>query len=180
MKIQLTSTKIINWISILLILVMIVLMFTPYWTYETREKNPETGKREEVVKDISINDYVWFPKDHKDLTKEFEDLYPEPPKGLSKEEKEAWPKFSVNDLVTIPVLVLLLGVVVGIISLFRSHKPYSALLALLLGGFSTYSYITRPEFWLGNPVPHIIVSAITAAVGLVGVVWFFAKKFLKK
>ena len=53
-------------------------------------------------------------------------------------------------------------------------------LALVLGGMGVYGYITRPEFWLGNPVPHIIVSGITAAVGLGGFVWFFVKVALKK
>lgn len=176
MKIQLTSTRIINWISFLLILVMIVLMFIPYWTYDTKEKNPETGKREEVTKVISINEYVWFPREHKDMTKEFKALYPE----TKNEEEDKEFGFWINDFVMMPALVLAVGLIVGMISLWYSDVPFSALLALFLGGLGTYSYITRPEFWLGNPVPHIVVSAITAAVGLVGVVWFFAKKFLKK
>ena len=162
MKLKLTSTRIINWISVLLILVMVVLLFTPYWTYETKEK--VDGKRVTVEKTISINEYVWFPKEHKDMTKEFEDLYPEPPKKATEEEIAKMPKFWINDLVLMPALVLLVGVVVGIISLWYPDTVFSALLALALGGLGTYSYITRPEFWLGNPMPHIIVSAITAAV----------------
>ena len=78
-------------------------------------------------------------------------------------------------MVTAPVLTLFLGVAVGIISLFYSSKPFSALLALILGGLSAFSYATMPEYWLGNPMPHIIVSSVTAAIGLFGVVWFFVK-----
>lgn len=180
MKIQITSTKIVNWLCILMILVMIVMLFTPYWTYVTKEKNPDTGKREEVTKVISISDYVWFPRDHKDMTAQFEDLYPEMPKGLSKEEKEAWPKYWINDLVLMPALVLVAGIAVGIVTLFYSHLPLSSLLALILGGLGTYSYLARPEFKLGDPTIHIVVSAVTAALGLAGVVWFFVRKALKK
>ena len=53
MKIQLTGTRVINWIALLMILVTIVLLFQPYWTYETKEK--VDGKRVEVTKVISIN-----------------------------------------------------------------------------------------------------------------------------
>lgn len=180
MKIELTSTRIINWISVLMILVMIVMLFTPFWSYETKEKNPETGKRETVVKEISISEYVWFPREHKDMTKEFKALYPEIPKKATEEEIAKIPQFWVNDLVLMPALVLLLGVVIGAISLWYPNVPFSCLLALVLGGLGVYGYITRPEFWLGNPVPHIIVSGITAAVGLGGFVWFFVKGALKK
>ncbi len=183
MKFELTSTRIINWICVLLILVMVALLFTPYWQYTTKEKNEE-GKRVEVTKTISISDYVWFPRDHKDMTSEFEDLYEDiygtPPKGATKEEKEAWPKFWINDLVLMPALVLVLGVVVGLISLWYSKVPFSAALALLLGSFSVYGYLTRPEFKLGDPTVHIAVGAATAALGLVGIVWFIIKTALKK
>lgn len=183
MKIRLTSTMIINWICLLMIAVMIVLLFTPYFSYETKEKNPETGKREEVTKVISISDYVWFPRDHKDMTSQFEDLYEDiygkPPKGATKEEKEAWPKFWINDMVTAPALTLFLGVFVGIISLFYSSKPFTSLLAVILGGLSTYSYIAMPEYKLGDPTALIAVSAATAVLGLFGIVWFFVKKAQK-
>ena len=184
MKIRLTSTMIINWICLLMIAVMIALLFTPYFTYETKVKNPDTGKREEVTKVISINDYVWSPRDHKDMTKEFdnlyEDIYGKPPKGATKEEKEAWPKFWINDMVTAPVLTLFLGIAVGIISLFYSSKPFTSLLALILGALSAISYATLPEYSLGNPAPQIAAACAAAAVGLFGIVWFFVRMAKKK
>lgn len=170
MKLELTSTRIINWISLLMILVMIVLLFTPYWTYTTKEKNPETGKREEVTKTISINDYVWFPYNHKDLTKGFENMY---------ENKD---DFWINDMVLMPVLVLLAGTVFGVISLWHSAVPFSSLLALFLGSLGLYGYLGCREFggMGGSPTIHVVFAGVTAAVGLAGVVTFIVKLVLKK
>ena len=179
MKIELTTTRVINWICVFMIVVMVAMLFTPYWQYETTEKNEE-GKRVDVVKTISISEYVWMPREHRDLTKEFEDLYPDPPKGLSKEEKEAWPEFWINDLVLMPALLLVAGLILGAISLGYSNTPFSALLALFFGAFSVYSYLTEPEFKLGNPTIHIILGAITAAIGLGGIVWFIVKAVMDK
>ena len=110
----------------------------------------------------------------------YEEIYGNPPKGATKEEKENWPKFWINDMVTAPVLTLFLGVVVGIISLFYSSKPFSALLALILGGLSAGTYALMPEYQFGDPTVLIIVSSATAVVGLAGIVWFFISMAKKK
>ncbi len=188
MKIELNSTRIMNWICVLLILVMVAMLFTPYWQYTTKEKNPETGKREEVTKVLSINDYVWFPREHKEMTKEFEAIYDQINKDNGITNKEDKIEFWINDMVLMPALVLMLGVVLGIVSLWYSHVPFSSLLALILGGFGIYGYVACPEYGficplpefvetavVGNPLIHIIISGITAAVGLAGVVWFIIK-----
>ncbi len=193
MKIELTGTRIINWICMLLILVMIAMLFTPYWTYTTKEKNEETGKREDVVKEISINDYVWFPKEHKNMTKEFDAIYDKINKDNGVTKKEDKVEFWINDMVLMPALVLVIGLVIGMISLWYSKVPFTSLLALFLGGLGVYSYINCPEYGyicplpefveevvIGNPMLHIVISAVTAAVGLVGVVWYIVKTALNK
>ncbi len=193
MKFELTGMRIINWICVLMILVMIVMLFNPYWQYTTKEKNAETGEREEVTKVISINDYVWFPRDHKQMTTEFKAIFEKINEDNGTENKEDEVEFWINDLVLMPVLVLVAGVAVGAISLWYSKVPFSSVLALILGGLGTYSYITRPEFGficplpefveeavVGNPLLHIIVSAATAALGIAGIVWFVVKGVLKK
>lgn len=163
MKIQLTGTRIINWIALLMILVTIVLLFQPNWTYETKEK--VDGKRVEVTKVISINDYVWFPKEHKDMTKVFQDMYEE----LYGDKDYFW----INDMVTMPVLFLALGVVLGILSLWHQMAPMASGLALFLGGYGAYSFLVRPEWKIGAMyMPILIMCFVTAAVGLAGVVWY--------
>lgn len=168
MKIQLTSTKIINWVCVLMIMVMVAMLFTPYWELEETER--VDGEKVTVTNEYSINDYVWFPREQKNLTKAFEKLY---------EDKD---DFWINDMVLMPALVLLVGVIVGIISLWYSNVPFSALLALFLGGLGVYGYGTIKEFSILNaPVTlHLIIAAATAAIGLAGVVWYIVKSILNK
>ncbi len=166
MKIQFNSTKIINVISVLMILVMAALLFMPYWQYESTERID--GEKVTVSHEISINDYVWFPKEHKGMTKVFEGLY---------ENKK---DYFINDLVTAPALVLVVGVLLGLFSLTYSKLPLSALLALILGVVNANGYMTRPEMQLGSACNlHLTISVITAAIGAVGVVWFIVSMFLK-
>ena len=153
------SRRIVNCICILLVFVMVGLLFTPYWQYETTEKID--GKKVPVTKEVSINGYVWIPKNHADLTKQF--------KAAAENPKD----YKTGDMVAAPVFVLLFGVVLGIVSLFVTKLPLSAVLTLVLGGMNAYSFLKVPEMQSGmNRDLQLTFSVIAAAVGLVALVWF--------
>ena len=152
MNAKLNVTRIANLISLLLVLAMIVVTFLPCWTYETKEKID--GERVTVTKEVSISEFVWFPKEHKDLNNAFEDLY---------ENEE---DYFINDMITAPALVLALGIALGVLSLWYPHLPVGSGLALFLGALSAISYNIRPEYALGSCMDIVtLVSYIAAGVG---------------
>ena len=150
---KLSFTRIANWISLLLVLAMIAVTFLPCWPYETKEKID--GERVTVTKEVSISEYVWFPREHKDLTDEFEDLY---------EDDE---DFFINDMITVPALLVVLGIALGILSLWHQALPVASALAAVLGIATSIGYNVRPEYALGSCMNTVtLVSYIAAGVGL--------------
>ncbi len=171
MKIKLTGTRVINWVALLMILVTVVLLFLPNWTYETKEK--VDGKRVDVTKVISINDYVWFPKEHKDMTKIIENMY----EDLYGDKDYFW----INDMVTMPVLFLAMGIGLGLLSLWHQMVPMASGLALFLGGYGTYSFLVRPEWAIGSMyTPILVMCIVTAVVGAAGVAWYAVVRYKEK
>ena len=169
MKTKITGVQISSWICALLILAMIVLLFTPYWQYTTKEKNPDTGKREEVTKTISISDYVWFPRDHKDLAKDY--------------EKTTDLEMSVNDEVTMPIVLLLLGAIGCIYGAINAKTFVAPLATLLLGAYSGMCYASSAflKMGIGNGCQtRMIVSFAAAAVGLAGLAVYIISAVAKK
>ena len=156
---KLSVTRIANWISLLLILAMIAVTFLPCWTYQTKEKVEIDGKKQNVTvtKEVSISEYTWFLKDHKDLTKEFEDLY---------EDEE---DFFVNDMITAPALLMVLGVALGILSLWYQALPAGTALALLLSIVTAIGYNVSPEYGLGSCMQTVtLVSYVALGISAVG------------
>ena len=167
MKNKIGVTHIFTWLSVLMILVMIVMLFTPSWEYETKERDPETKKMVEVTKTPSISGFVWFPKDHKDLTKQY--------------EKDYDTKMVTNDEVTMPALLLVLGVALSVFALIKPNTLIGSLSALGLGLYSVYGYMTSAfiktsSCWSRN----LTMGYVAAGVGLVGVVFFVVMTILKK
>lgn len=164
MKTKLSVTRIANWISLLLILAMIVMTFLPCWTYETKEKVEIDGKKQNitVTKEVSISEYVWLIKEHKDLTKTFEKAYD---KAYDKE-------LFVNDMITAPAILVVLGVALGILSLWHQGLPLASVLATVLGlitgiGYSSWrTYAMAPL--VGTATLVSFIAAGVAALLLVG------------
>lgn len=170
MKNKIGLAQIFSWVSVLMILVMIVMLFTPSWEYKTKEKDPETNKRVEVTKTPSISDYVWFPKDHKDLTKQY--------------EKDYDTKMMINDEVTMPVLLMVLGIALGIFALIKSKTLIGPLSALALGAYSIYGYhasafIKTASCWSRNVTVSYIVTALSLVLVVTCIVMWALKKIKK-
>ncbi len=145
-------------VSLLMVVAMIAMLFVPYWQTEVKEKNEE-GKKVDVVKEISISEFTWFPKDYKDLQKDY--------------EKQFDVDFIINDEVTMPALLLVLGVTLCIFSLARINSALGSLSALGLGIFSTYSYLTSNFLKTGLTwQTNLIVSIAATAVGLISTIVF--------
>ncbi len=155
MKNKIGLAQIFTWVSVLTIAVMIAMMFTPCWEFETRERI--NGKMTVVDKECSIAGFVWFPEDNSGLVKDY--------------EKETDTEFMINDEVTMPVLLMVLGVALGIFALVKSKSLIGPLAAFGLALYSVYGYhasdfIKTASCWERN----VTVSYIATAVGLVCVV----------
>lgn len=165
MKNKIGLAQIFTWVSVLMIAVMIAMMFTPCWEFETRERI--NGKMTVVEKECSIAGFVWFPEDNDGLVKNY--------------EKETDTEFMINDEVTMPVLLMLLGVALGIFALVKSKSLIGPLAAFGLALYSVYGYhasdfIKTASCWNRN----VTVSYIATAVGLVCVVAHIVVVILKK
>lgn len=157
MKTKLSVTRIANWISLLLILAMIVMTFLPCWTYETKEKVEIDGKKQNitVTKEVSISEYVWFLREHKDLTSEFEDAY----------EDAYDEELFVNDMITAPALLLALGIALGILSLWHQTLPLGSALAAVLGIITGIGYSGWRVYAMAPLLDTVIlVSFVVAGV----------------
>ena len=83
-KLLANSNKILNYVCAVLLLVLLVTQFLPFWACDCKDCNGE---------DISISEYVWFPDEHK--------------KGLTQTLKDTYDKdFELNDLVLTPIVIL--------------------------------------------------------------------------
>lgn len=139
--------KLVNLILVVVMLLNLVLLFQPYWTY---------GEDEEVA---SIAGYVLLPKEHKELTKELKEITGER-KPLTN---VAFPLFLL-------ILVNVLGAVVGLLLL----KTRSAAIFSLASGLATvYAFMTdiivkEQPLW----VPCLILGVVTAVLGLVQLIVF--------
>lgn len=158
MKKSFRGAPIFSIISLVMIVAMIVMLFVPYWTTEVKEKNEE-GKKVDVQKDISISTFVWFPKDYKELQKDY--------------EKQFDVEMDINAEVLMPAVTLLLGVALICFSLINLHSARAAVSALGLGAFGVYGYLTSYFLRTGSTwMINLSVSIAAAVVGLISTVVF--------
>lgn len=153
---------ILSVLCILVILAMIAVMFLPYGNTRTVTHYDEEGAHYKDVT-ISTNDFVWFPMDYTQIQNDYIQTYYD---GYDIE-------FSmlINDIVTMPALLLVLGVVLCIVTLLKLDSLRGALSASALGIYSAIGYATS-HFWaLGiNWNACLITSFIATGVGLISLV----------
>lgn len=133
--------KLVNLILVAVMLLNLVLLFQPYWTY---------GEEGETV---SIGEYVLLPKEHKQLTTELKEVTGER-------------KLLTNVAFSLFILLLIniLGIVVSILLL----KTRSAAIFSLISGAATVFVFMTDIITKGEPLWMIflILGAVTAVLGL--------------
>ena len=134
--------RILNYVCVVLMLVLLVTQFLPFWSCE---------KCEDGV--ASISDYTWFPNDHKPITTEMKEIY-----GRD---------YLVTDVVLTSILILVASGLGIFFCIKDARKPLSAIFPLAAGLCGVVGYLTTPGLQTGeNWVIHVAVAAVLAVCAL--------------
>lgn len=124
-------------LGIVLMIVIAAAQFLPYWQLE-----------EEAV---SVNSYVWFPNDHKDVGKYI--------------KAEVGEEVNIYSIIPAPVVTLLFAVL-GIAAFAKYPKlPLSAVCGVVVGIVGLWNYLTCPAYALGaSQTLHLVLFGVVLAV----------------
>lgn len=117
-------TKVMNIACAVLALVLLVMQFTPFW-YMGEETEP-----------VSIGGYVWLPSDHGEVT--------------SYLQEQVSSDFKINDIIAMPILVLLLGAATIVVCIWQMNNPLVGLLPIACGLSGVWGFLAKAAFRLGS------------------------------
>ena len=140
MKNKTRLIKTCNILCAVLMLVLLVCQFLPFWS-----ANGDTA---------SIQGYLWFPDTHSALTQYF--------------QAETGSDSVPNDIAIMPILVLAAGVLGVVMCLWRSDKTWTAIFPLICGIAGIWGYLTKPAYQMGTLwVLHLILCIVMTVVAVV-------------
>ncbi|MBQ8653747.1 MAG: hypothetical protein IJ507_02325 [Clostridia bacterium] len=108
-----------------LLIILVALQFTPFWTYG------ETGENS-----ASIAGYVWFPGDHAALTTHLQSVL-----GAD---------FTLGSILVSPILMLVLGVIGAVLSVWKAGELLPALISGTCGVAGVAGFLSRQALRLGS------------------------------
>ncbi len=138
-----------NLICVVLLLALVaVQLFLPYWSYE---------KKDETV-EVTLGEYVWFVKDHRTMTNDFKDVYGK--------------DFKV-DVVAYPHLYMILIAGFGVVFCILKYFSKVPILFGLADGimaiyyFSTNAVLQSGATWYASLIPGalLILVALYSLLG---------------
>lgn len=140
-----SKTRLFNFICAALMLMLLVLQFTPFWHYGDPEQT------------VSIQGYVWLPSNHGALEKQ-----------LQAELEDS--SFTVENIIAMPILVMILGVVGIVFCLIKSENAFISLLPAFAGLIGTWGYLAGAAFHQGRGWGlHLVLCVIILALGFISV-----------
>ncbi len=154
MKSKLLNFRLFNIVSCVLILAALIVMFLPCWLHDGNA--------------ISISDLVWFTTDkaQKAFTTYLTSTYKA--NGLT---------FNINEAVTAPVALFLMGIGAILLTIFARRTPLACLLALAAGVVALINFAGSLLYAMGAfYMVLLILSALIALAGLAGLVVFYISK----
>lgn len=150
--------SICNLICVVLLLAVIAAqLFMPGYSYVDKD---------ETV-DVTLGEYVWFPKDHRDLTKDF--------------QKEFGKNFKIDE-VSYPHLYIVLVACFGIVFLIKSHgNKFMSLFAVAVGAMCCIYMLTVPAFQIYESAwASIVLGALLLVFSLTSLLGDLVAKLFKK
>lgn len=136
-------TSICNIVCAVLMVILLVLQFMPFWTY---------GEEEAMTS--SIQGYIWFPTEKGDLENYL--------------QAQTSPEFTINDILVMPIVVLVAGAVGVVLCLIKPDNMLVSLLPAACGLVGIWGYLSKAAFRLGaNWQLHLVLCiAILAAAAI--------------
>ena len=129
----------LNVLCAVLMAVLLALQFVPFFT--------------EGDGQVSIGSYVWFPSDHK---------------ALDSQIAAQIEGYRIEDMIVMPILILVLCAAGIVLCIARMSCATSALLPAACGLIGTIGYLTQPVMRMGSGWQlHALVSAAMLAVAAV-------------
>ena len=151
------KSKVLSYVNVVVLLVAIVMMFTPYWSYEVTAKDKTVS---EVS--TSVNAYVWRPDECKDFEK------------WVKEELGAKP--DINAEFGMPVLMLAAAAIGIVLCVLKPAAPLGGLLSIIYGVAAIAGFTGSALLQMGPWAIHVALGAVAIVAGLVKIVLGFIEK----
>ncbi len=127
-----------NIISVLFLAALIAVLFLPAWDYRDGT--------------LSIAEYLAFPTKKISLLKGFRETL-----GLDKIP-------GVNDVVTVPVMTMLLAIAGAVATWVFKKLPLGSVAAVVTGAWALITYLTVPFFTLAYSHLYLVIAAAAALV----------------
>ena len=157
----LTRTRIINIICVALMILLVVLQWMPFWTYESAKEGTRTA---------SIQQYIWTPTELTDLTKQ-----------LAADTGNA--SFSVEKIMLTPLFELILFLAGLVLCTWKGDRPLTALIPIAIGLLGVFGYLSNNAFALGSGWSlHFAVCVVLKDLGIVNLLmsWIRPEKRIVK
>ena len=136
-------------VGILLLIVIAVVQFMPYWQMEDEA--------------ASINGYVWFPNNHKDVTKYL--------------KAEVGAEVNIYTIIPAPIVSLVFAALAIAAFLKFPKLPLSAVCGLIVGIVGLWNYLTCPAYPLGGSYTlQLVLFGAALVVSALSCVWAIIAK----
>lgn len=151
------KSRVLSYVCAAILLVAVVMLFTPYWTYSVEAKD---GTVSEVS--TSINTYVWRPDECKDFEKWV--------------KAETGDKPEINNEFGMPVLMLAAAVIGIALCIIKPGAPLVGLLPIIYGIAAIVGFTGSALLQMAGWQIYLVIGVVAIVAGLVKIVLGFMEK----
>lgn len=147
-KLLANPIKPLNYICAVLLVLLLITQFLPFYACDCKKGCEGDGT-------ISLSEYVWFPEDHE--------------KGITKALKAEFGKeYELNDIVLIPVVILVAGVIGIYMCATNARKSWVSVFPIIAGVAGVFGYMSSPILQTGNNwMLHWVAALVVLIVGAI-------------